>query len=234
MALSKADELANRDQYAMSSKDRVKTVYFSRKEGELPIVIDSGASFSVTPNIHDFVGPIRPCSRSELNGLNTKISVIGEGDIQWKFQDVFGTVRTLTATAYYVPDAGVRLFSPQIYFMKHQCGSYTMDHKGSSLTLRDGTTLQFPYNDGSSLPIMLTTNHFKTHDKHVGLTYQDSQTLGDINGLQAFMNVATKRIKISHLPKRSSYYGTNAWDTLIFRTSSACCVNLEETNSIRC
>ncbi len=118
-------------------------MYFSRKEGELPIVIGSGTSYSVTPNINDFVGPIRPCSTTELNGLNTKITVAGEGDVQWKVQDVFGTIRTITATAYYVPDAGVQLFSPQLYFMKHKCGSYKMDNKGSTLTLRNGITLHF-------------------------------------------------------------------------------------------
>jgi hypothetical protein len=174
-------------------ENRVKTVYFSQKEGELPIVINSGASYSVTLNINNFVGPIRPCSTNELNGLNAKIrTVVGDGDVQWKVQDVLGTIHTISAAAYYVPDAGVRLFSPQLYFMKHQCGSYFMDYKGSLLTLPDGTTLQFPYNNGSSLPLMLTTNHFGTSNKSAGLAFQDAQTLGDTNGLNAFINVVNK------------------------------------------
>ena len=80
-------------------------MYFSRKEGELPIVIGSGTSYSVTPNINDFVGPIRPCSTTELNGLNAKITVAGEGELQWKFQDVFGRIRTITAGLVTILDA---------------------------------------------------------------------------------------------------------------------------------
>jgi hypothetical protein len=62
--------------------------------------------------------------------------------------------------------------------------------RGSFLTLQDRTTLQFPYNNGSRLPLLLTTNHFGTSGKTVGLTYQDAQTLRDVKGLKAFMNVA--------------------------------------------
>jgi hypothetical protein len=36
---------------------------------------------------------------------------------------------------------------------------------------------------------MCTTNLFGTQDKYIGLTYQDAQTFGDTNGLQALMNV---------------------------------------------
>jgi hypothetical protein len=114
--------------------EQAKTVYFSRKDRELPIVIDSGASYSVTPNLQDFVGPIRECSTKELNGLNAPINVVGEGEVDWKIQDVFGTVRSIKTTAYYVPEASVRLFSPQISFLKWKHGSYLMDHAGTKLT----------------------------------------------------------------------------------------------------
>jgi hypothetical protein len=170
--------------------EQAKTVYFSRKDGELPIVIDSGASYSVTPNLQDFVGPIRECSTKELNGLNAPINVVGEGEVDWKIQDVFGIVRSIKTTAYYVPEASVRLFSPQIYFLKWKHGSYLMDHAGTRLTLKDGTSLTFPYNSGSSLPLMLTTKHFNRSSKFVGLTCQDGQTLGNTAHLSAFLNVA--------------------------------------------
>jgi hypothetical protein len=57
-------------------------VYISRKQGELPIVIDSGASYSVTPTLEDFMGPIEPCSTSELNGLNVTIKEIRVGTVE--------------------------------------------------------------------------------------------------------------------------------------------------------
>jgi hypothetical protein len=69
------------------------------------------------------------------------------------------------------------------------------------LTLKDGTTLQFLYNNGSSLPLMLTTKHFRTKDKLIDLTYQDAQILRDTNDLQALMNVALNET----LPRVPSY-----------------------------
>jgi hypothetical protein len=58
-----------------------QTIYFSRKDNELPIVIDTGASVSVTPSLDDFLGPIWPCTTKELNGLNSSITVVGVGTI---------------------------------------------------------------------------------------------------------------------------------------------------------
>ncbi len=36
------------------------TVYFSRDKKKLPIVLNTGASFCITPNVDNFVGPIDP------------------------------------------------------------------------------------------------------------------------------------------------------------------------------
>jgi hypothetical protein len=58
-ALTCSAELVPSPAYSI---EQAKTVYFSRKDGELPIVIDSRASYLVTPNLTDFVGPIRDCS----------------------------------------------------------------------------------------------------------------------------------------------------------------------------
>ena len=65
-----------RDTYQVDYMKDNPTVYFSRDKKELPIVLDTGASFCITPNVDDFVGPIEPCSTSELNGLNAKITVV--------------------------------------------------------------------------------------------------------------------------------------------------------------
>ena len=82
----------------------------------LPIVIDSGASCSLTPNKHDFIGNIRPATINELRRLSNTTKVLGVSTVEWTIQDVFGTVRTLKTEAYYVPETNIRLFSPQMYF----------------------------------------------------------------------------------------------------------------------
>jgi hypothetical protein len=133
-----------------SNAEAKPTVYISQKRHELPIVIDSGASYSVTPTLADFIGPIEPCSTKELNGLNASIKVIGHGTVEWKIQDLFGTVRSMKTKAFYVPDASVRLFLPQAYFFKNTRASLFLNDKMTTLTLGCGTALQFPYNSGSS------------------------------------------------------------------------------------
>jgi hypothetical protein len=65
-----------------------------------------------------------------------------------------------------------------------------MDHKGTYLTLKDGTTLDFPYNAGSTLPLMLTAQYFKRSANFVGLSYADTQQLADTNQMHTFMSVA--------------------------------------------
>jgi hypothetical protein len=146
--------------YQVNYDHQQLTVYLSRDNRKLPIVLDTGASFCITPNVDDFIGPIEPCSTTKLNGLNAKISVVGQGTVEWKIQDLFSVVRSLKCQAY--------LFSPQCYFQKAHLGSLFMDHTKTRLTLHCGTTLEFPFNDGTNLPLMLTNRHFHKPDKFVG------------------------------------------------------------------
>jgi hypothetical protein len=45
------------------------SVYCSHQDYCIPIVIDTGASVSVTPVLTDFIGPLRPCATATLKGL---------------------------------------------------------------------------------------------------------------------------------------------------------------------
>ena len=48
----------------------------------LPIIIDSGASCSLTPNKHDFIGDICPATINELRGLSNTTKVLGVGTVE--------------------------------------------------------------------------------------------------------------------------------------------------------
>ena len=86
-------------------------IYVSLRQNELPIVIDTGASVSLTPNEKDFIGKIRPCGIKQLNGLSDTTEVIGEGVVAWTVRDALGTTRVIQTKAYYVPATTIRLFS---------------------------------------------------------------------------------------------------------------------------
>ena len=86
-ALIAATELQpSRHSFADISKEC--TVYFSNKDKDPPIVIDTGALISLTPLSSDFVGPIRPCLLSHLSGLSNKTKVVGQGKASWTIRDV--------------------------------------------------------------------------------------------------------------------------------------------------
>ena len=79
-----------------------------------PIVIDTGASISCTPFLEDFITELTEIE-TELTGLSDKINVAGSGTVEWTIRDWFGRVAVVRTTAYHVPEANVRLFSPQTY-----------------------------------------------------------------------------------------------------------------------
>jgi hypothetical protein len=148
---------------------RTRSVYFSTMD-DLPIVIDTGGSFSVTPNREDFEGDLRPANIDDLQGLAGPAVVAGVGTVKWTIKDVFGATRTIRTQSYYVPEAAIRLFSPQSYFQEHDAGEFWCNARRSVLTLVDGSVLEFPYNPGSNLPLLLP-DHTKTP---VGFTFEDS------------------------------------------------------------
>jgi hypothetical protein len=98
---------------------------------------------------------------------------------------VFGSVRTIRTRAYYIPDAAIRLFSPQTYFQEGQLGKCQVNAQQTSITLHDGSILEFPYTGGSILPIMLLAV-----PTTIGLTYKDALYFSDVNGLRSFLSVA--------------------------------------------
>ena len=125
-------------------------------------MIDTGASCSITPLLRDFINePGVPDTKSMggLTGATTE--VLGLGKINWDIEDVNGIRCPLVTAAHFVPDATIHLFSPQVYIAeqykenKLKC-AMNLDPFGLSLTLACGTTLKFPIQKGSKLPMMLT------------------------------------------------------------------------------
>ena len=51
---------------------------FEATNSDLPIVIDTGASTSITPVLSDFVGDLKPASIHEVNQLSGRTKVVGK------------------------------------------------------------------------------------------------------------------------------------------------------------
>jgi hypothetical protein len=74
--------------------------------------------------------------------------------VRWTFKDVFGTIKVIETLTYYIPDAGVRLFLPQVYFQEQQAGYYLMTYTNTVLTTADGCVLTLGYQLGSNLAMV--------------------------------------------------------------------------------
>ena len=181
-------------------------IYVSSKPNELPIVIDTGASCSITPLLCDFINEPGVPDTKSMGGLTgTTTEVLGLGKINWDIEDVNGIRCPLITSAYFVPEATIRLFSPQVYIAEQykennvEC-TMTLDPFGLSLTLACGTTLKFPIQKGSNLPMMLThkalhpinsksklKRHKRTKDRFTNLVnFLCSTTFDYINQKAAF------------------------------------------------
>jgi hypothetical protein len=62
----------------------------------VPIVIDTGASITVTPYKTDFITPIRPVQAIEIKGIASGLQVAGYGDISYNFHNDYGELQQVT------------------------------------------------------------------------------------------------------------------------------------------
>ena len=124
------------------------------KQPSMPTVIDSGASMSLSPLRGDFI--TFQDSSSTITGVSAKAQVKGVGTVRWQIIDQKGTPCTIETKAYYVPEAGIRLYSPQSHFREKSSGRLVLTPTECVLRLpQTNTDLSFPYQPMSQLPLML-------------------------------------------------------------------------------
>jgi len=81
-----------------------------------PVVVDSGATASVSYCKEDFITPLSPSPFRQMKGLAETLDVEGRGILWWIVNDDSGHELTIETEAYYVPAMSMRLLSPQAYF----------------------------------------------------------------------------------------------------------------------
>ena len=141
---------------------------------EVPCVVDTGCSHSVTPFASDFVSEITYVYNKTLGGLKDEdeVSIIGYGWVEWTVRDVFGRTAVVRTQAYLIPEGRIRLFSSQSYFQENQAGSLFQDHEKVVFTTAYAQALVFNYEPSCNLPLM-----FQDCEKQIGLTGQQAQYL---------------------------------------------------------
>jgi hypothetical protein len=67
-----------------AGRSATKSCYWANDDSSIPIIIDTGASVSVSPNEADFIGPIMAIpGGKKIEGLNSQVQVEGHGRVRW-------------------------------------------------------------------------------------------------------------------------------------------------------
>jgi hypothetical protein len=127
------------------------------------------------------VTKINSTTCKELKGISDSLRIKGTGTVEWHVFDVFNRHLVIKTRCFYVPDATIRLFSPQTLFQDSQAGRCVIDHLKTTLELPNGGTLEFPFHPCSNLPFMHTSPAEK-----VGLAQSE---LPDPSGLQGVFDL---------------------------------------------
>ena len=186
-------------------KANITSAHLANTEGlNVPIVIDTGCSFSVTPFIDDFIERPQPTEHKEMGGMADHcVSIEGMGWVEWQVKDVFGKVGVIRTQAYFIPDAKIRLLSSQTYFQEIRKrgtgpeGYLHQTYEKIDLGLEDGTELIFPFHPNSNLPLMYVD--FLSAHTAVGLN----------NTLKDEIQTTTKAEEALHLLNDNNYNLTN-------------------------
>jgi hypothetical protein len=139
------------------------SAYSCTDTDSMPIVIDTGASRSLSPHRKDFITFKR--HKGSLGTISNDSQIEGKGLISWDIIDENGRKCTITTDAYYVPSATIRLYSPQFHFSENRAGKLIVTHCGVSLHLPSAvnstasSSVSFPFNSMSMLPLMLPATH---------------------------------------------------------------------------
>ena len=125
-----------------------------------PVIFDTGASLGITFDRDDFDGPLTiPEGDLRLGGMAQGLKIAGVGPVTWTFRNPDGSEIKIRSQCYYVPDAKVRLISPQRLFNKSKgvTGKFEGDEDTFTLQFDGGHRLVVEYDSRNHLPIGYAT-----------------------------------------------------------------------------
>ena len=125
-----------------------------------PVIFDTGASLGITYEKDDFEGPLTiPEGDLRLGGMAQGLKIEGVGAVTWTFRNFNSSEVCIRSQCYYVPEAKVRLISPQRLFDKHRgiTGRYEGDEDTFTLHFDGGHRLVIEYDQRNHLPIGYAT-----------------------------------------------------------------------------
>jgi len=140
------------------------------------LVIDTGASQHISHCRSDFL-TYEPLTDRVVKGLEKSSRIVGRGIVEWHIPAADGELRFFRVTAYHVPSAQQRLFSPQTYIQdirKVEKGNQERgDHDHKMYQLYGHATLapiQAPFAQHNNLPMTIVFTSKALAQAYEGLT----------------------------------------------------------------
>jgi hypothetical protein len=97
---------------ALQAPARMRDSLDPKAKNTSPIIWDSGASISITPDLSNFHGPVTPPGKiTQLKGIAKGLQIKGQGKVNWAVHNQLGNLQILKVPAYHVPNIKVRLLS---------------------------------------------------------------------------------------------------------------------------
>ena len=95
----------------MNKEDQTKAIHWDSNGQQL--MVDNGASASITPYLTDFIAPPQPVN-SKVKGFGGHAQAMYKGTVQWKVQDDQGQSHCFTLpNSYFIASAPSRILYPQ-------------------------------------------------------------------------------------------------------------------------
>ena len=173
---------------------RFQSIYHAERVGNIPIIFDSGASISITPDKKDFIRFDANTDGTTLSGITSTAICKGKGTIKLTVLDDNGSKRDIITEALYVPAAKVKLLSVQRYIIKAKNKSnFTIDEKGCVFTFpstQGGGKLTFDLDSNNMLPQTPTIKQWRR------------KLVKKANTMQTFTMVAAENLNLDQSQKQ--------------------------------
>jgi hypothetical protein len=139
---------------------------------EAHIVVDTGASITITNCKLDFTTTVDPVQPATLKGIASGLSIKGIGDVWYSFLNDDGTMQDiLLHNVLYVPKCSVRLLCPRHLA---ECTNNATDGfnsiRNKGILTCNGKQITVPYHKGTGLPILLTAPGLSQYAEYCAAT----------------------------------------------------------------
>ena len=133
--------------------------FYSASSDNVPVVIDSGASTSVTPSFDDFV---RKCARLDdhkVDGFTEEAIIEGVGEVEWTVYDHHGNKGVIRTHCYCQRQRSDSLVPKPIHAI---IIAMVLTKDYCLMDLKCGTKLKFIYDKYNDLPMVPTAPPFSS------------------------------------------------------------------------